>query len=440
MNNLILPNDAAAIDAVMKPTINYNEAKDQKISLELAHRRLGHISMPQVKRLLDGKSLGMTLSSHDMHTCDDCKRGQMKAKPFPKQPTLVRSLRPFDLVHTDLLEGPERALGEQYKWLLIIIDDYTRFSWCYGLADKNIGVAWASWRKHIDTHHGRRHGSPNEEIKIAGVRADPGGEYLSNAWTKTLTEGGSTLDQTISGMHFQVGVAERSFRDVVDHAVSILSDANLPERLWFHVAQTVVFLKNLWPHSHLQYDTPYERMWGRKPDLSFLRVIGSKSWVFIPKEVRGHKFLPRAKVCRLLGYISSGQYVFWDQESDCIVYARHVDIDEYNSILADDDAYINDNHADDDLDELNTRLVGESYAYGAPAEAPDQPSPEEREQNVNINDLVDQRLGDEEAERAEPHNDDEYVPNAQETVELRAHPRRKRKASQKSARQPASRG
>ena len=61
------------------------------------------------------------------------------------------------------------------------------------------------------------------------------------------------------------------------------------------------------------------------------------------------------------------------------MYARHIDIDKYNSILADDNAYINDSHADDDLDEQNTRLIEKSYANGAPAEAPDQPSPKKRE-------------------------------------------------------------
>jgi hypothetical protein len=70
MNHLVKPNINAAQTAIMNPTINYNEAKDQEITLELAHRRLGHISMPQVKRLLNGKSLGMTLSSQDMHTCE----------------------------------------------------------------------------------------------------------------------------------------------------------------------------------------------------------------------------------------------------------------------------------------------------------------------------------------------------------------------------------
>jgi hypothetical protein len=104
----------------------------------------------------------------------------MRVKPFSEQPTLVRSLRFFNLVHTDLLESLIRVFGEQYKWLLIIIDDYTRFAWCYGLATKEISNIWAIWRKYIDTYYGRRHGNLNEEIKIAGVRADLKGEYLSD--------------------------------------------------------------------------------------------------------------------------------------------------------------------------------------------------------------------------------------------------------------------
>jgi hypothetical protein len=42
-----------------------------------------------------------------------------------------------------------RALGEQYKWLLIVVDDYTRFSWCYGLATKDIGDVWASAKAYV---------------------------------------------------------------------------------------------------------------------------------------------------------------------------------------------------------------------------------------------------------------------------------------------------
>ena len=46
MDHLVKPNINAARTAIMNPTINYNEAKDQEITLKLAYRRLGHILMP----------------------------------------------------------------------------------------------------------------------------------------------------------------------------------------------------------------------------------------------------------------------------------------------------------------------------------------------------------------------------------------------------------
>ena len=114
------------------------------------------------------------------------------------------------------------------------------------------------------------------------------------------------------------------------------------------------------------------------------------------------------------------------------MYVRHIDIDKYNSILADDDAYIDDNYADDDLNEQEIRFVGESYAIDSFIKAPDQPSPDERK--VNINDLVDNRLGDEEIERSQP--DTEYVPNPTASIGqktgYREGSRRYRKASRKA--------
>jgi hypothetical protein len=88
------------------------------------------------------------------------------------------------------------------------------------------------------------------------------------------------------------------------------------------------------------------------------------------------------------------------------MYARYVDINEYNSILADNNAYIDDNHADNNLNEQETRFVKESYAINPLTEAPNQPSPDKRK--VNINNLVNNRLGDKEIERSQSHND-EYI-------------------------------
>jgi hypothetical protein len=66
--------------------------------------------------------------------------------------------------------------------------------------------------------------------------------------------------------------------------------------------------------------------------------------------------------------------------------------------LADDNIYIDDNYADNDFNEQETRFIKESYAINLLTEAPDQPSPKKRK--VNINDLVDKYFGDKEIERS----------------------------------------
>ena len=66
----------------------------------------------------------------------------------------------------------------------------------------------------------------------------------------------------------------------------------------------------------------------RLPDLAYLRVIDNKAWVLILKLSRNYKFISRAVICRLFGYVGINQYIFWDFKSDRIIYARGVAINE----------------------------------------------------------------------------------------------------------------
>ena len=51
--------------------------------------------------------------------------------------------------------------------------------------------------------------------------------------------------------HNQNGVVERAIQTIVEHAVSILTDANLPDYLWYEICLTITYLGNLETHSHL---------------------------------------------------------------------------------------------------------------------------------------------------------------------------------------------
>jgi hypothetical protein len=46
------------------------------------------------------------------------------------------------MIYIDLLSGPEEALDGYFKYLLVIIDDYTRYLWVYGFRSKYIEAVW----------------------------------------------------------------------------------------------------------------------------------------------------------------------------------------------------------------------------------------------------------------------------------------------------------
>jgi hypothetical protein len=197
--------------------------------------------------------------------------------------------------------------------------------WCTGLKTKNIHKAWKAWKAFVKRQYGDK-----RPIDIKTIRTDNGGEFQLTELVDEWEAEGIDLQPCVAYSHHQNGVAERVFQDIVNHAISVMHEANLPTELWYEVARTIVRIKNVMPHSFIGC-TPYQAMWGRPPDISYLRVIGSEAWVLVPKQLREHKFQPRAVKCQLLGYEGSNQYVLWDPARNEIVWARDLTIDEYQT-------------------------------------------------------------------------------------------------------------
>src|SRR6266498_4346580 len=137
----------------------------------------------------------------------------------------------------------------------------------------------------------------------------------------------------------------------------------------------------------------------KKPDIAHLRVIGSKSWVLIPKVSRGGKFRPRSVICRLLGYEGSNQYILWEPGRDIIIYARDVIIDEWNKTYEAIQKEMRENPDDDSL----KLICDDEISLEEPSEVQIQESDQ-----VNINDIVDNLVGDVEGERDDQIHDSDY--------------------------------
>lgn len=128
----------------------------------------------------------------------------------------------------------------------------------------------------------------------------------------------------------QNGSAERSGRAITDRGRAMLDEAQLPIYLWPELVYAIIFLLNRTPIRSLGWKTPYGMLYGIKPWLFGLRVLGSLAYVLIQAKEREKtdKFNPRALKGYLVGFEASNIYRVWIPATDRVVRTRDVKIDE----------------------------------------------------------------------------------------------------------------
>jgi hypothetical protein len=104
----------------------------------LWHRRLGHVGIKQLNRLTKHDLLrGLKDVKFEKNKlCSSCQAGKQVANTHPNK-SQMSTYRPLELLHMDLF-GPTSfvSIGGNF-YCLVIVDDYSRFTWVYFLRDKS---------------------------------------------------------------------------------------------------------------------------------------------------------------------------------------------------------------------------------------------------------------------------------------------------------------
>lgn len=88
--------------------------------------------------------------------CAPCRHGKMVATPYPPLTELMTE-HPGELLHMDLV-GSARVRSGGGKWyVLVVVDDYSRYAWVFFLADK--GETFGFVRDLILRLKNERHGN-----------------------------------------------------------------------------------------------------------------------------------------------------------------------------------------------------------------------------------------------------------------------------------------
>ncbi|KAJ6090447.1 hypothetical protein N7486_009262 [Penicillium sp. IBT 16267x] len=286
------------------------------IPLELAHRRMVHAGERRVKntvRHTDGLSLkpGTAIPDH----CVPCIKGKGHALPFGKNKRIKSA--PGETLHLDVW-GPIsiRSIRHQ-RYFLTITDDASRFTWLFLLTSRDeVLDCYKQVEAYLHTQL---------SMTVRRVCGDNAPEHTPLA--KYLAERGIIWDSTPPYTPQLNGIPEIKNRWLVEPLVAVMTEHKLPKHLWGEVIQGVNYTCNRLWHSKIER-TPYEALFGRKPDISPLRALGCQCWYLLDKSLRPTKLHPHMHEARLLGYDERGNYSLYDVETRSLVRSRHMVFNE----------------------------------------------------------------------------------------------------------------
>ena len=243
----------------------------------------------------------------------------MHDSPHPSK-TIISSTRILELLHVDLFGAvPQPSLGGK-KYCLVIVDDYSRFTWVYFFKSKSeTQQAVIDFSNEVQRQH---------NVPILAIRSDNGSEFKNYTLNEFLSEEGIRHQYSAAYTPQQNGVAERKNRTLMDMARSMLAEFKTPLFLWAEAISTACHSSNrLYFHTGKKF-TPYEMLTCNKPNISYYRVFGCKCFYKI-KGYRLTKFESKAFEGTFVGYgAESHTYRIYDKAFGIVVHSCSVVFEE----------------------------------------------------------------------------------------------------------------
>nr|GEZ64854.1 hypothetical protein [Tanacetum cinerariifolium] len=244
-------------------------SKASKTKSWLWHRCLSHLNFGAINHLArQGLVRGLPkLKFKKNHLCSACAMGKSKKKSHKPKYEDTNQEKLY-LLHMDLC-GPMRVESVNgKKYILFIVDDYSRFTWVKCLRSKNEAL------------------------------------YFIIKFHKMI-QVGISHETSIARSPQQNDVIERCNRTLIKAARTMLIYAQALLFLWEEAVATTCYTQNR-SIIRLRHDkTPYELLHGKLPDISFFHVFGALCYQTNDSESLGN-LQPKADIAMASEQSSSG--------------------------------------------------------------------------------------------------------------------------------------
>ena len=286
-----------------------------RASSDVWHQRLGH-QHPQLLQTMLSRYHLPVLNKSSSSFCNSCHIEKSSNLHLPS--SNYKSTHFLDLLFCDVWGPTPITSSDGHNYFLLCVDDFSRYMWIFPLKHKyDVYNVFKQFMIVIERQF---------NTKVKSVQTDWGGEFRN--LSPFFTSLGILHRLSCPHTSAQNGVVERRHRHVVETGLTLLSQSGVPSKFWHFAYDTAVFLINRMPSRNSSTTSPFEYIFKRKPDYSFLRVFGSQCFPHL-RPYNKHKMDFRSIPCVFLGY-SPFHYGYrcLDPATDHLYIARHLRFNE----------------------------------------------------------------------------------------------------------------
>ena len=126
----------------------------------------------------------------------------------------------------------------------------------------------------------------------------------------------------------QNGRAECFNRTLFEKAEAMHHMACLPKSWWEFCVEYAVHVYNRMPMQQLKYTSPYELLYGLKPDVAHMHTLGCAAYVFLHEDQHHDVLSPHAELMTFIGYADGVKGWKFMRSTNVIFYATKAVFDE----------------------------------------------------------------------------------------------------------------
>ena len=308
-------------------TVSHIAALSPDVAAAHMHRRL-HIGVKSMQRLPSITSdAPPNLARARVNACPACVTAN--APHHSHTARRYAESYPGRLIHADIAGPFIRSRIGGFHYLLVLVDDHSRFKFAYPLVARR--DAPAIIRRFIASFNALA-SRPGGSMRCVGtLHTDGAGEFTSHKFRDELADSLINKSESPPEVHALNGVAERAIRSIFSHVRADLAASAAPKSFWPEATDHAVDILNRTtcpPHGRC---TAHEALTGEKPRVMSLWPWGCRAWAVQPTAYRRKTSLGDMALCGIhLGRTTSpiGSYRIWVPEEGRMVNASDVYFDE----------------------------------------------------------------------------------------------------------------